>query len=563
MKSTLRFFILAFLLVEKMAAQPCTVGTAAAKLDVNNVEATLIASGDFWWDRNSAGYFIPKTSGTQLGVATIFAGGLWLAGFDPGGNLKTAAQTYGANDGDTDWWPGPLDPQGGITSSSNCQDFNRLWEITQAEVAAHQADFEADGDIDGPIPQNILAWPGQSNPESPSANGFSLPNQELAPFVDRNGNGIYEPKAGDYPSFIGDQALWWVFNDEGGGAIHNTTMGIPIRAEIHAMAYAFQGQNDENLANTTFYDFKISNRALEDIDSTYVSLWVDTDLGCHVDDHIGCLSSEKMAFVYNDDNQDGQPGCTCDGGTTTYCENIPVTGIKVLNGPKNSEGEDVGFSSFVYFNNEGPYGAIEPLFDLEYYRFMSGSWRDGTPLTYGGDGYNTDPTAQPYPYVFDGNPADTNAWSKCQEWLPAYESRMLISSGPFKLQPGGSTSITYAVMTNFNVLYPCPDITPLVEMGDEIEEVYNTLSPSNDVFALASATQFYPNPLTKEGKLVVNGGLLESVRLFNADGRVVREYLDLKTNEVSIGREGLPSGFYCYTALLDNGKLSVGKVVVQ
>ncbi len=439
--------------------------------------------------------------------------------------------------------------------------FDRLWKINRTDIIAHIADFAADGDIDGPVPVSILKWPGRKNPESLTANGFELPDQPLAPFIDRNGNGIYEPKSGDYPQFLGDQAIWWVFNDEGGDAIHGETNATAIGAEVQAMAYAFKGENDEDLANTTFYDFTIINRANENIDNLYTSLWFDDSFGCSEDDYFGCISAEKIAFLYNQDALDGSSNCEC------YCDNIPITGIKILDGPKNEAGVDVGFSSFTYFNNNGFSGlqpaTTDPVTGVEFYNYMTGYWRDGTPFSYGGTGYNVN-GLQPYNYAFDGNPSDVQSWSMCNnDQISQYDQRLLISSGPFKLEPGARTSVSYAVMTKFGIQYPCPDITPLIEMGRAIETFHAGLTPTDETPPNLSATYFYPNPLLSEGKLTANGEALESVRLFSLDGRIVREYNHLNTQELTIERGGLPIGFYLYSVLLRNGQLASGKIVVQ
>ncbi len=567
MKRPLLFFFL-FCSANFAFSQACPTSTDTAHLDVNNARVILQASGDFFWDRTNArpGYLNPKDNSEFLGIPNMGATGFWLGGFDPGGNLKLAASMYGSYSGDVDWWPGPLTPDEGTTDAAICGNFDRLWRINRIEVNAHVSDFAADGDIDGPVSPNILAWPGRDNPESLNANGFPLPDgQPLAPFIDRNGNGKYEPNLGDYPKFKGDQAIWWIFNDEGGGQYHGETNAVNIRAEVQAMAYAFKGEGDENLANTTFYDFTITNRAAENFDSVYTSLWTEPHFGCSGDDFFGCISEEKMAFFYNEDETDGLLGCDC-GADPSFCENIPVTGIKVISGPKNENGEDTGFSSFTYFNNPAflnpPVATTDPATDIEFYRYQSGSWRDGTPLTKTGSGYN--PTGGvAYPFAFDSNPADVNGWSLCTKNLPHHDRRMLINSGPVNLSPGESTYICYAVMTKFGVNYPCPDVTPLIEMGNAIEEFCARLSPVNETIAPANATQFYPNPLVAEGKLTSNSAYMENVRLFNANGQLVRHYNGLKTNELVIERSGFPAGLYYYAVLLSNGQLATGKIAMQ
>ncbi|MGB4971636.1 MAG: T9SS type A sorting domain-containing protein [Cyclobacteriaceae bacterium] len=565
MKKILLFLIVFMFCTDISYSQACAISTDTAHLDVNNARIILQPSGDFFWNRNYEGFYVPKVDPSQTHTSIIFAAGLWLGGVDAGGNLKIAAQTYGASGGDADWWPGPIDINQNTTNATICDNFNKLWKVHREEIESHINDFETDGIINGLVPNSILAWPGRGNPESLAQNQFELPDQPLAPFVDRNGNSIYEPLLGDYPNVFGDEAIWWVFNDEGGGQPHGESLGNPVKAEVQVTAYGFKGENDEDLANTTFYDFKIYNRALEKLDSGYVSLWLDPQLGCDRDDYFGSLSTDKMAFIYNADAVDGWSGCDCDG-IPTFCDNIPMTAFKILQGPLNINGEDVGFSSFTYYNDYSnivgnpPPGVVDPATELEYYRYMTGSWKDGTPFSYGYDGYNF-ANSPPYFYAFDGNPSDTGQWSLLNETLPNYSRKMLVNSGPFHLQPGESTSISFAAMTTFDV--ETPNIEPLVSMGNTIQTFYDNLPTATSSVIKQKTTQFYPNPLVSEGKLTANGEVLESVRMFSLDGRIVQEYNHLNTSELSIERGGLPSGFYLYSALLRNGQLATGKIIVQ
>ena len=61
-----------------------------------------------WWDLNDPKYIVPNVEpGKGIPeVSSIFAGAVWLGGFDDGGNLKMAAQTY--RSAGNDFWPGPL-----------------------------------------------------------------------------------------------------------------------------------------------------------------------------------------------------------------------------------------------------------------------------------------------------------------------------------------------------------------------------------------------------------------------------------------------------------------------
>ena len=90
----------------------------------------------------------------------------------------------------------------------------------------------------------------------------------LAPFIDVNCNGIYDPiRDGDYPLMPGaefgrgaDQMIWWVSNDDGNNG--NRTLGgrvapsIGMEIQYEAFAYA----TSDAVNNMTFYRQKLINR---------------------------------------------------------------------------------------------------------------------------------------------------------------------------------------------------------------------------------------------------------------------------------------------------------------
>ena len=66
----------------------------------------------------------------------------------------------------------------------------RVFEVSGKAIIEHAEEFEKNGSV--PIPSSeISEWPGQGAP--------GYPNRALAPFYDANGNGVYDPIAGDYP----------------------------------------------------------------------------------------------------------------------------------------------------------------------------------------------------------------------------------------------------------------------------------------------------------------------------------------------------------------------------
>lgn len=550
----------------------CPQGNAQTELEANNVRARLQIGGDFWWDSNDGGYFVPKPEEGAPEVSAIFSGGLWMGGFDPGGNLKLSAQTYGSNNGSSDYWPGPLNEQGEALVDQ-CINFDRFWQIGVQEVNQHIADFEEDGLIDGAVPFVLMGWPGVGNPQFFDYNGFELPFSDsgLAPFIDRNNNGIYEPLEGDYPDIKGaDQAIWWVFNDAGN--IHTQSDGDQIKMETQVMAYSYSS-SDETINSTTFYDLRFIHRASESLEDAYVGLWIDFDLGCFSDDMVGCDPENNLAYVYNADALDGVNSCNDCQGVYTYCEDIPILGVKILEGLKtleNGQLTDQGMSSFMSYHVQGddpiPFEAIS-LFEnpIGYYNLLNGIWANGIPMTYGGNGYNLNSTFVTK-FAFPDAPDDPNGWSMCTESFTGADVSTVISSGPVTFQPGSVNSMCFAVIYADDIAYPCPSLNPFSTAVETIENFYTNVVLSNEELAKEPANiEIFPSPMSDQATLFFNELENEvlSIDLFAMDGKQVRSYERPAGNSLLIEREQLSAGVYFYKLLTKDYKIHSGKFIVQ
>ena len=118
----------------------------------------------------------------------------------------------------------------------------------------------------------------------------------MAPFVDVAGDQKYNPLKGDYPDMKGDEMLWWVMNDKGGA--HGESKGNPMGIEVQCEAYAFNSSNTA-INNTIFLDYKVINRSSNDLDSAYLGLFTDFDIGYAFDDYIGSAPKLSAFFGYN------------------------------------------------------------------------------------------------------------------------------------------------------------------------------------------------------------------------------------------------------------------------
>src|SRR5690606_20804150 len=130
----------------------------------------ILGSGDMWWDLNDAKYEVPKNSNKH----SMFAGALWLGGYDEANQLKLAAMTYRQTG--VDYWPGPLDDNASIDAST-CEVYNRHWIVYREEVEIHKEWIECKEDPNCDLndrfpgydpPVSIKDWPGNgANQELP------------------------------------------------------------------------------------------------------------------------------------------------------------------------------------------------------------------------------------------------------------------------------------------------------------------------------------------------------------------------------------------------------------
>ena len=555
-------------LVAQPVANVCEPPSAYATIHANNIQAGLLNGGDLFWDLDEA-QFIPNPIPGGFNPATIFAAGLWVGGIDPGGNLKLAAQTYRTNE-TTDFWPGPLTTDG-ITEYQVCKNWDRFFSVKGKDIREFLEKLPTlAADPAAAIAQypDIMGWPASGNAYFPGIWGFVLPNTPngWAEFHDADGDGVYDPLKGDYPvvapegkEVVPAEIFWCVFNDEGAGAVHSASLASPLLIEIQLTVWAFHCTDQPVLENSVFTAHKIINRSTERIDSCMVGLWVDFDLGCYVDDFMGCDSALSAFFTYNEDPTDGSTGAICTGGVTTFADNPPVQSVVLLNNPLHR---------FIYYENTSvgsPAPAVsDPDLPLEFYRYLNGHWRDGNPITYGGTGYQSGGAQANY--AFPGDPADPNAWSMCTANLTAGDHRVVASSKAGSLLPGQSAELISAW-----TVHPDPDLPcGLGSMKNEIVQLRDTYqtgfagvcSPLTGVSEIpVNRIRVFPNPASGTATVTYGNLSVQEIRLFSPDGRLARVLRNLEPEKTVLDLSGLASGLYTVQLLSAKGT-AVSKISI-
>jgi hypothetical protein len=476
-------------------AANCTPPNHTTFLETNNVRAMIHTAGNLWQvpNQNFSQYEVPKNSG----IMAVFTSALWLGGTDVNGQLKLAALRYREGQ---DYWTGPLSMGTAITDYENCAKYDKHFITKQDEIKTYDSWFQAgiNDQINGTNKQNQL-FPNYKIPDIiknwPAHGDVSLGQDfYLAPFYDRNEDGIYNWDKGDYPwydfkkdktckvdrkiSLYGDENFWWVMNDKGN--IHTETGADPIGMEIRAQAFAFATNDEVN--NMTFYNYELINRGTQTLQDTYFGSFVDGALGDPFDDYVGCDVNRGLAYLYNGDSYDGD-----NVGFKGYGNTPPAVGVDFFEGPfQDNDGIDnafgindnealngigygdgvvdnerFGMRRFLYYINTGSAANInqtDPIKATDYYNYLRGFWKDGTPFYYGGSGHVSDQGADPsvpcdFMFPGDTDPLGwgTNGiaqpiWTEETAGNEPYDRRFLQSAGPFVLKPGAVNNITVGVV---------------------------------------------------------------------------------------------------------------------
>jgi hypothetical protein len=503
-------------------------------LDANNIRALFKTNGSHFWDYSAPEFEVPKGSGKN----TFFTATLWLGGKDEQDNLHLAAMRYGQLG--NDYWAGPVSNNGANAAAY----YDRFWKITKTQVENHKLNYAEEGYW---APDIITHWPAHGRTEYDES-------AKLAPYRSVSGNSSYTPASGDYPIIRGDQAIFWINNDI--CAPHTESGGLPFGVEILSMAYAYNTQ-DEALNNTIFISYMIRNRSEKNYYDFYVGLFADFDIGWGYDDYIGCDTLLNLAYGYNGREIDG------DGQPYAYGETPPAQGAMFLNQK---------MSAFMSLDNT--FGATgDPSTAIQYYYNLQAKWKDGTPLTLWGNGYNPGSTNYTN-FALSGDPVTKTGWNEFTPDGPGSNPNTpsdrhgVMSAGPFTLPAGQSICIDIALPFAQGENY-LASVTLLKQRAQAIQQFYNSQNYGNSCGGGVGVieneihpakVQIYPNP--SNGRFVVScEKVIETIELYDVLGKKVFSGTPkAQTTQIDTG---LPQGLYIYRLVLQDNSVRSGKIVVQ
>ena len=442
--------LLAFCLAAPTLAQSgpapgsCTLGVARRDLDVGNVRASLFNTGSLFFgaSTDAAQYVVPAGSGNS----PIYASGLWIGG-TVGGEVRTAGATYWR----FEFWPGPLDAATGRpVNPTDCQPYDRIYKVGVTDIATYEATEQAAPDLaewPAALGAPVIAAPDNGTDDDNDGltdEGTNSLDDDGDGTIDerdeqeRRTDGSYDLAGGDRPDLIGDQALWWVMNDVGN--VHVRSQTAPLGVEVQVQAWAFA--RADALGDATFYRYRVINKSGADIENTYVTVFSDPDLGYAGDDLVGIDTTLSLAFTYNADEIDDL------NDPNGYGSPPPAVGYDFFQGPIIN-GDTLGATTFMYFVNGAPAPRLDPANGVELYNVQQGRWTDGTPMTTGGNGYQT--SGPETVFAFPGDPVTDQFWSEENSdgsgtQIPGEDRRLTVSTGPFTLGDGDSQDIVFGLV---------------------------------------------------------------------------------------------------------------------
>ena len=551
----LSLFIITFLFLGNTIYSQCN---SSVTLNQNNVTANI---------PNTGGLF---SNFQNDEISTMFASGLWFGGIKPSGELGIKAPYYGQASVQPN--VGPLDENSGILLDPNCENYNQFWQVFADDTEQHLLDFNDNGIIDNPN-QNIFGYPAHGNSFFESIHGFILPDtpQKLAPFFDKNNDGIYSPDLGEYPlpssvseGIIPSQIIFAIYNSASDPNFPADPFSLNF--EIQYTAWTFSCSEYDLVDNTVFTNHKIINRSGEQINSMHIAYWLDMDIDCATDDLLGCSPENNAFYGYNRYGIDNN--CS-----NTPSESSPTQSVVFLNKE---------MSNFIFSNNAGigepPNGTTDPTDPTQFHNYLTGSFRFGTPLTYGGTGHDPSGSSDPTNFAFPSNPLDSlTEWTMHDFVNDPDIATTVLDPRAFGILNHGilnhgemiEIDMAYSIHSgdgfdnaeNINLMY---DNFPILQTlyNNNFENycspdlVLNTKSPEPIVF------EFSPNPTSDVLNIKFENQAINQLSIFDTFGNVLFEKNSFIENDLSISTTNFPSGVYFIFVKKDNAT-KVEKFIVS
>lgn len=579
MKKTIQISMGLWLAFAGYSQQPATI-----ELDYNGISAKVSSCGLLFNDPAAFthGFEFPKGSNKHMFYSVTD----WYGGVDTNGQLRLAAskgQAYSDIEVG-DYAPGPLKVLAGTgtgglmdhgwatTDSSNMYNWNHVWVVRKTEIDSFITWYTTVPGWPGyTIPGSILDWP---------AHGDVSQNYPffLAPFIDLNGDGIYNPADGDYPDIKGDFCAYTIYNDA--GHLHQSSNAAPLGIEVQQMVYGYitdpSCPNHELLDQTLFIHKKVINRSTRTLSAFRMGLYADGDLGNYNDDYVGCDVNRSLIYTYN--------GNAVDGGSFGYGADHPAVGIVWLEGLNQdadgmdnnigvANGESIngfGFQNgtaddeklgLTSFGLSGSDALNTPTSGIDYYNLMNGIYTDGSSYTdpSGPTKFIYPDSSNPSGYLQGGSMYAP--WSETSAMNPAGDRKMLGGCGNVLLEPGQFHEVTLATVIGPFKVNGVGAVSALQNRVDSLRNLHLVASgPCASVGVdeiKPNQIHLYPNPATDHIRLDLPEEHFQG-SVYTITGELVAQFRDKKVINITRLVPGV------YVVQVETGKkLYTGRIIKQ
>ena len=225
------------------------------------------------------------------------------------------------------------------------------------------------------------------------------------------------------------------------------------------------------LDRATFYRYTVTSRAEAPLTDVRIGMWNDADLGDYWDDYAATDPGRSMYIVYNGDHDDSGPG--------GYGLAPPALGFDVLSGADGAH---------AMVKQGGPRGEPSAGEGLEAYGYLHSVWKDGTPLTRGGTGYNPRTDSARVYWSYPNDPVRREYWTEedpGREGRPntPQDGRGVIYAAPGTLAPGASATFDLAIVFSADESR-LQSVEALRRDSDAVQALYD----AGELFAAARAS---------------------------------------------------------------------------
>lgn len=491
---------------------------------------------------------------------------LIYSGFNSAIGLNGSGIEHGTGGNyNSDLLPGPYTNTADYTHEIQDK-YNRGYYVTRQMIDNHLSSL---GDPSYTMPFGIKHWPAHGNVTLGQSGN-------LAPFIDYNTNGMYDPENGDYPAIYGHKCLLNIFHQS-----PNSTFSGHL--ESHQYYFTFDCDTSNVLKNTVFIKQDFFGRGM-DLDSVYLGTFADFDIGNPMDDYVGTNVDLGMIYGYNGDAFDEQ-----NGGNQTFEDSLPAVGAMILRGAKQPADQQDNFVGVGPGQSINGFGFGDGIIDNEYYTLESSVHATNTGNTDPNDliGYyqvlqGREPSSlaqqhngiqvrhsffgdsDPQFYTSGGIDHGNNYWENGAQG----DRRMYGGSGAAQLNIGDTLGMITAYIYAIDETDPTSQnaVNKLFVLGSELKQSFKnneagcgyTFTPYVSPVTVGiselntSSILVFPNPLHKE--LNIRGASFGSdITLTDLSGKIILKQ-HVTSSEVTINMEHLTAAIYLLVIEDGNGR---------